>query len=248
MSSNLTVRIAAICAFALLPLPAVASGAILKGQVETKEQLGGAQPKQKVAARKAPQEEDPFSGGNSKNEPPPADTEPESTASPPGLPPQNEWAGQPDAPSPGLGPSSPLQGNALTTGGAQPTNDPDQTPEMILAWDAWHHRVAESIFVRFNTIAKSAFIYSPPLRCRVQYQVSNTGKIGNVQILEKSPNVMFNLLIMTVLKSVNGDMDLLRFPEGSRRTLVSKEGVFLQNCGRQGFRYTIGDSESVTAQ
>lgn len=62
---------------------------------------------------------------------------------------------------------------------------------------------------------------------------------------QKSGNMMFNLLIMTVLKSVNGDKELLKFPEGSHRTLVAKEGVFLQNYGRQGFRHTIGDSETI---
>src|SRR5262249_41032793 len=152
-------------------------------------------------------EEDPFSSGE-----PPAQQEPEKT------PPPQEAAfdpgpfGQQDDTSPGLG-TNPLTANVGEE--KQLPEDPDDSAEMRLAWDAWHHRVAEAIFSRFNVIAKSAFRYSPPLQARVHYVVTNSGLVQNVQMQQKSSNMMFNLLIMTVLKSINGDAELLRFPDGS---------------------------------
>lgn len=121
-------------------------------------------------------------------------------------------------------------------------NDPDSSPEMQLAWDEWHHRVAEAIFERFKFFANKAFAANPMLVARVSYVVTRDGRIGNVQFAQKSPNIMFNALIIQCIKSINGDQALLQFPQGSRRVTVDKFGVF-DMAGRGAFRYTVGDRE-----
>ncbi len=123
--------------------------------------------------------------------------------------------------------------------------DPDLTPEMQLLWDIWHHRVAEAIYMRFNYLAKVAFKCSPPLLCKVCYTVTRDGRIQNIQVQEKSPNILFNLIVCQTVKSLDGDAALLQYPPNSRRMVVAKNGTFTQNYGGDGFKYTIGDRETV---
>lgn len=126
--------------------------------------------------------------------------------------------------------------------------DPDSSPEMQLMWDAWHKRVAEAIYARFNFLAKVAFRHSPALLCRVSYVVTRDGHIQNPQIQEKSTNVLFNVIVFQTVKSLEGDINLLQFPPGSRRMFVPKSGTFTQNYGGDGFRYTMGDRETLMNQ
>ena len=133
----------------------------------------------------------------------------------------------------------------------QPTfnpNDPDSSPDMQLAWDMWHKRVAATIFERFNFFAKAAFRHSPPLMAKISYAVTRDGQIVNMNMQQKSTNVLFNVLVFQSVKSLNGDMNVLPFPQGSRRMAVQKMGTFTQNYGQEGFRYTVGDSETIRAQ
>jgi len=125
-------------------------------------------------------------------------------------------------------------------------NDPDQSPDMQLAWDQWHKRVAQCIFERFNFFAKAAFKHSPPVMAKLSYQVTRDGHIMNLNMTQKSSNVLFNVLCFQAVKSLEGDMSILQFPDGSRRMWVPKSGVFTQNYGGPaGFRFTTGDSERV---
>lgn len=126
--------------------------------------------------------------------------------------------------------------------------DPDQSPEMQLAWDMWHKRVAQSIFERFNFFAKAAFRRSPPLMAKVSYTVTRDGHIINMNMPQKSTNVLFNVLVFQSIKSLDGDLSILQFPEGSRRMYVPKVGNFTQNYGAEGFRYTVGDRERIQQQ
>ncbi|MBY0360057.1 MAG: hypothetical protein K2W82_18795 [Candidatus Obscuribacterales bacterium] len=123
--------------------------------------------------------------------------------------------------------------------------DPDSTPEMQLLWDAWHKQVAEAIYARFNFLAKVAFRHSPPLLCRISYVVTRDGHIQNPQIQEKSANILFNVIVFQTVKSLDGDVNLLQFPPGSKRMMVPKNGTFTQNYGGDGFRYTMGDRETL---
>ena len=127
--------------------------------------------------------------------------------------------------------------------------DPEMAnPEMALAWDQWHRRVAEAIYTRFNFLAKLAFRRSPPLLCQVGYNVTRDGHIQNVQVQQKSPNVLFNVVVFQTVKSLDGDYNLLQFPPGSRRQFVPKVGTFTQNYGGDGFKYTVGDTERLQQQ
>jgi hypothetical protein len=123
-------------------------------------------------------------------------------------------------------------------------NDPDGSAEMQLLWDAWHKRVAESIFARFNSLAQMAFKHSPPLACQVSYMVARDGRVGNVQVLQKSSNPIFNTMLLGVINSMNGN-PVLEYPPNSRRQFVEKTGTFTWNYGQQGFKYTTGDSERI---
>ena len=126
--------------------------------------------------------------------------------------------------------------------------DPDNTPALQLAWDQWHKRVATAIYERFNSMAQLAFAFSQPLACYVTYTVTRDGRITNVQLQQKSNNVAFNVMVMTVIGSISGQTDLLAFPPGSQRNFVSKAGMFTQNYGSiQGFKYTTGDKETIPA-
>lgn len=127
-------------------------------------------------------------------------------------------------------------------------NDPDCTPDMLLAWDIWHHRVAEAIYQRFNFLAKLGFKHSPALLCQVSYVVTRDGQINNVQVQQNSPNILFNMIVVQTIKSLNGDVNLLTFPQGSRRMFVPKLGTFTQNYGGDGFKYTVGDRETIQQQ
>jgi hypothetical protein len=124
-------------------------------------------------------------------------------------------------------------------------NDPDSSPELQLAWDAWHKRIAAAIFQRFDFFAHSAFKYSPPLMARIGYVVTSTGHIQNLNVVQHSSNPMFDLLITQCVKSLDGDSQLLKFPAGSRRMSVEKFGTFTQNYGLEGFKYTTGDRETI---
>lgn len=124
-------------------------------------------------------------------------------------------------------------------------NDPDNTPEMQLAWDQWHKRVAQAIYEKFNSLAQLAFQFSKPISCYATYTVTKDGRIINTKLDQPSPNVAFNALVIMVINSLSGQTDLLTFPAGSQRTFVSKAGMFTQNYGVQGFKYTMGDKETV---
>ena len=128
---------------------------------------------------------------------------------------------------------------------ATKSNDPDENPDMQLKWDEWHQRVASAIYQRFSSMAHTAFKFSRPLGAYVSYVVTRDGRIVNVQIQQKSSNIMFNTMLLMVINSLNGQTELLAFPPGSRRQTVEKGGMFTQNYGIQGFKFTTGDKETV---
>ncbi len=123
--------------------------------------------------------------------------------------------------------------------------DPDNTPDMQLAWDQWHRRLATAIYQRFNVMSQMAFKYSRPLATYVTYVVTRDGQITNVELQQKSPNIAFNTLLLLVIKSLSGQRELLKFPDGSKRMSVDKGAMFTQNYGTQGFKYTTGDKETI---
>ncbi len=129
----------------------------------------------------------------------------------------------------------------------QQSNDPDGSAAMQLLWDAWHKRVAETIYVRFNSLAQMAFKRSQPLACQVSYMVARDGRVGNVQLLQKSANPIFNTMLLGVINSMNGN-PVLEYPPNSRRQFVEKTGTFTWNYGQNGFKFTTGDKETIPGQ
>ncbi len=126
-------------------------------------------------------------------------------------------------------------------------NDPDNSQHMQIQWEMWHRRVAEAIFVRFDGVAQRAFAQSRPIACQAAYTVTRDKQIVNVRLLHKSNNIVFNSMLLMVLKSMNGN-PILDFPPGSRRNSVEKTGTFSRNCGVQGFKFTTGDNETINGK
>lgn len=140
----------------------------------------------------------------------------------------------------GPGNNTPLRGNQTT-----PNDDPDKSAQMQLLWDAWHKRVAETIYIRFNTSAQMFFKHSPALACQVSYMVARDGRIGNVRVLQPSSNAIFNTMLLGVIQSIQGNA-VLEYPPNSRRHFVEKTGLFTWNySGGQGFKYYMGDKEQI---
>jgi len=124
--------------------------------------------------------------------------------------------------------------------------DPDSSPEMQLAWDEWHKRVAGAIYQRYSTLSNAAFHSTGrPLMAVVDYVVTRDGRICNAHLIQASGNPVYNTLILGVVNSISGDMSILSFPPGSRRMMVEKSGTFSQNYGHEGFRYTTNDRETI---
>ncbi len=121
----------------------------------------------------------------------------------------------------------------------------ENTPAMKLAWDNWHKRIASEVYQRFQVMTKMAFNNGEPLEAFVSYTVTSDGHIRNVKIEKPSTNPKFDKMLTMVVSSLDGETEILKFPAGSKRKFVEKGGMFSQNSGEQGFRYTTGDSENL---
>jgi hypothetical protein len=149
----------------------------------------------------------------------------------------------PTAQQPAMSPNQ----NMLNVPPKQPSNDPDAaSPELQVAWDIWHKNVAMQIYQRFDGIAQK-FFHGRPLACQVAYAVTRDGRVINVRMLQKSPNIMFNSSLLLVINSMRGN-PVLQFPMGSRRQVVEKTATFTRNYGVQGFKHQIGDQERIRQQ
>jgi len=98
--------------------------------------------------------------------------------------------------------------------------DPDESRELKIAWDQWHKRVGAAIYARFNFIAREQFA-DKPLRCRIACSITRDGRIINIRLLQKSPNLMFNSSLLMMLTSIK-ENSILQFPPGSRKQIVEK--------------------------
>ncbi len=79
--------------------------------------------------------------------------------------------------------------------------------------------------------------------------MTRDGKITNVRMSQKSPNIMYNTVVMMAIQSLNGNAAVLQFPDNSRRMTVEKQGQFTQNYGQQiGFKNVIGDQETIVGR
>lgn len=127
-----------------------------------------------------------------------------------------------------------------------PDNKPE-SKEIELAWDAWHKRLAEAIYARFDFLALQKFEDSPPLGVKIRYVVTKDGRIDGLTVVQKSSNMMFDALACHAIMWQARKPDLLKFPEGSNRQSVEKFATFTQNMGDEGYKATEGDKETVNA-
>jgi hypothetical protein len=251
-----------------IPPSVLAQSGYLKGTVRQEDMLPS-QPGASLKRRDLGRDADAFGGGqqgtpvNQEINPPAGAFDPMQMPTPPPQQPFNlnananggipSFDGIPEQPGSDLPPEfvpqqrQPQIGVLPPRGG--PPNlqrqDPDSSPELKIAWDEWHKRVAQAIYMRYNAMAQLAFRYSRPLEAYVSYTVTRDGRVLNVQLQRKSPNIAYNTMILLVVNSISGQKDLLAFPQGSRRMTVEKGGMFMQNCGAQGFKYITGDGETV---
>jgi hypothetical protein len=119
-------------------------------------------------------------------------------------------------------------GGCDTVGGTPNSTNSEESAQMELLWDAWHKRVAQAIYERFNTSAQKLFKHSPPLACQISYMVAKDGRVGNVRVLQPSANPIFNTMLLTVIHSMAGN-PVLAFPPDSRRQFVEKIATFTWN-------------------
>jgi hypothetical protein len=143
--------------------------------------------------------------------------------------------------------SSALPARALDLNGtdqirAASIESPDQLPQLDVAWDAWHRRLGGAIWDRFNFFAKAAFRNSPqPLQTKLKYTITSEAKI-EIQSVENSGNTLFDILAVQSVKSLDGNVELLRFPEGSTKRSVNKTAIFKVPGGPwQKFRYLLAE-------
>lgn len=155
--------------------------------------------------------------------------------------PQTAMQSAPPQMHPNMAPQNMLQPPPMNAG----ASDPDNTEYMQLQWDLWHKRVAEAIFIRFDERAKTAFANSRPISCEASYNVTRDGRITNVRLLRNSSDFRYNMMLITVLNSMNGN-PLLQFPPGTNRQVVCKTGEFSRNCGMNGFKHTVNDNERIS--
>jgi hypothetical protein len=126
--------------------------------------------------------------------------------------------------------------------------DIDSTPDMQIAWDEWHKRVGAAVFSRFNMMAMTAFPRSRPMAAVAAYTVSRTGQIMNVRLTEKNFNPIYNAIVITAIQQLNGDLQTLQFPQGSRRMSMDQVGTFIHNNAADpnvGFKTLKGDHETI---
>ncbi|MBS2003690.1 MAG: hypothetical protein JST44_19390 [Cyanobacteria bacterium SZAS LIN-5] len=249
---------------ATIVLPANAE--LLKGTVNKQDSVGGSGTT--LNRNDIQKMGDPFGGGGGPSQPGPADQAFDpgnfqvSTMAPPQAPPpplqgnaqgqgQQDFQGQ-------YGQAMPAQQQApqqmhnlnAQSGGPPPQqfnpNDPDSSPELQIAWNEWHRRVAAAVYERYSTMANAAFYRSPPMVAAAAYVVTRDGHIVNSHLTQKNGNPIFNAIVLTAINSLNGNMAILAFPPGSRRMTVDKSATFAQNYGpQQGFKYQMGDQETI---
>lgn len=251
-------------AFALITLISVqpVSAKTLEGQINLDEHMK--QEKGASLTRSKKTVGDPFNNGGAApsaemfDAPTGAFDSPHTSMLPPPPPPQQfnlnaqdhgggDFGGQQGVPSHGNFYNPPPAAVLGQQGVLPPMNrqDPEMSEHMQLQWDLWHKRVAEAIFVKFDSRAQVQFAASKPLACEASYTVTANGQIRDIRLLRKSDSFAYNAMLLQVLQEMNGN-PILQFPPGTQRQMVAKTGTFSRNCGVNGFKHTTNDRETIS--
>jgi hypothetical protein len=139
--------------------------------------------------------------------------------------------------------------------------------EVSIDWDKWRNRVTRSIWAKFcellnggdaimlgGTLIKlgNAPILRFPVGTSASYSfnVNNERQLSNVRITSSSGNKQFDEIIRRSVQSIDGKQ-LLRFPKGSRRILVSASAKLYTTKHGSYTKIPFGDVEryqTATAQ
>jgi len=99
-----------------------------------------------------------------------------------------------------------------------------------IAWDQWHKRVSNAISQRFCTLANTAFPHpDKPIIAVAVYTVTRDGRILNARIIQSDRNPIYNALCLSAITSLNRNLEILQFPQGSVRMTVEQEYTFNLN-------------------
>ena len=102
----------------------------------------------------------------------------------------------------------------------------DTTAAQRFAWKAWERRVFKAVNDRFKMSMRREFRFYPYLVAIADYSVTKQGRIINVQISQSSSNASFDDLLITTIKSFDGNTKLLAFPSDSNREAIRKLDTF----------------------
>jgi hypothetical protein len=113
-----------------------------------------------------------------------------------------------------------------------------QSREMVLAWERWHHQLAQAIYERWQRIARDGG------RATVKVTVTNDRHI-RAQVLQPSGNPDFDGCIIEAVSSLESNPGL-SFPTKSQRRVVSFEADYIAGSNvRPGFTWRKDDYERV---
>jgi len=147
-----------------------------------------------------------------------------------GLPAQDPFGSEPqEPPKPQADEGSQVYDEGSQAKKEFTANDPENSPEMKIAWDEWHKRVAGAIFAKYARLVNAAFYRSKPLSAVAAYTVTRNGRIMNARLTQPNVNPIYNAICLTAINSVDGNLEILRFPSESRRMTVDKASTFIQN-------------------
>jgi TonB C terminal len=124
---------------------------------------------------------------------------------------------------------SALFANTTKMNTAQAPTLAPESPELKAAWQQWHGRVAHEIRGRFVSMTNTAFNNARAENsATVSYTVTRFGRITQVHLIHKSPNPVFNAIVIMAITSVSTNL-ILKFPVGSTQTEVEKTASFSIN-------------------
>jgi hypothetical protein len=96
------------------------------------------------------------------------------------------------------------------------------------SWRNWHNSIEKALAERFTAMCPETMSQGKPLSAVVTYTVAENRHITNVKLLQKSPNFIFNVLVLRIVNSMN-DNDVFQFPNGYRGPDINKAATF--SCG-----------------
>jgi outer membrane biosynthesis protein TonB len=102
----------------------------------------------------------------------------------------------------------------------------DTTAKMRFAWEAWDRRVFKAVNAHLTMSMRRELRFYPYLVAVAEYSVTKEGRIINVQISRSSSNASFDDLLITTIKSFDGNTKLLAFPSDSNREAIRKLDTF----------------------